>query len=75
MSTARSDQRRLYDRDSYHYARSLGLCGRCKKRDALPEMAYCRECHAACRAYNERRQGIPVKRYRSKFVIATAQTS
>lgn len=75
MTTRRRESARIYKRDYYAYARSLGLCGRCKKRDALPEMAYCRECHAACRAHNERRQGIPVKRYRSKFVIATAQTS
>lgn len=62
--------RPLYDRDYYAYARSLGLCGRCKKRDALAGMAYCRVCWQVNRANNERRQGVPTRRYRSKLTRA-----
>ena len=67
MTTCRRLSARLYSHDSYLYARSLGLCGRCKKRDALAGMAYCEVCREVIQAYNHKRQGVPVRRYESKF--------
>ena len=58
---------RQYKHDYYAYARSLGLCGRCKKREALPGMAYCLKCRTATQAYNHARKGPPRKVYESKF--------
>ena len=56
------------DKAYYHYARSLGLCGRCKQRDALTDMAYCLECRTAMQGYNHKRKGPPRKVYVTKFV-------
>lgn len=64
---ARSLVDRKRDKEYYFYARSLGLCGRCKKRDALAGMAYCGVCREVIQAYNHKRQGVPVRRYESKF--------
>lgn len=58
------------DKAYYHYARSLGLCGRCKQRDALADMAYCLECRTAMQRYNHKRKGPPRKVYVTKFTVA-----
>lgn len=59
-------------KEYYRSARALGLCGRCKQRDALPRMAYCSGCRTAIQAYNHQRQGKPGKRkaYVTKFTRA-----
>lgn len=61
------DRDRRYKHDYYAYARSLGLCGRCKKADALPNMAYCLACRTAIQRYNHQRQGEPTRTYETKF--------
>lgn len=60
------------DKAYYHYARSLGLCGRCKRADALPGMAYCLKCRTDMQHYNHARKGLPSKRkvYVTKFTVA-----
>lgn len=70
MSTTYSPTARRYKHDYYHHARALGLCGRCKKRDALPGMAYCRDCRTAMQGYNHRRKGPPTRVYETKFTRA-----
>jgi hypothetical protein len=67
MTTRRRLSAARYAHAYYALARSLGLCGRCKRQDALPDMAYCRVCHAANRGYNHKRKGPPRKVYESKF--------
>jgi hypothetical protein len=57
-------------KEYYHAARALGLCGRCKQYDALPNMAYCLKCRTATQAYNHARKGKPRKVYESKFTAA-----
>lgn len=71
MSRKPYESERRYKHDYYAYARSLGLCGRCVKRDALPGMAYCADCRTAMQGYNHRRKGLPRKTYYTKFTRAT----
>ena len=57
-------------KEYYYAARALGLCGRCKQRDALRGMAYCAECRSAIQSYNHKRKGLPRKVYETKFTRA-----
>lgn len=59
-----------YKHDYYAYARSLGLCGRCKRQDALRGMAYCLDCRTAIQGYNHARKGLPKRVYETKFTRA-----